>query len=148
MSFPPKGLYYGHKYSVSSTVRVAGLRQSRRWRRQMWKSWAGVVTRGLQLNVLPNSWPVERTAKFSKTSLERLMVEVFAFKSLATFLQSARQLHTPLRHLWHCVVWQNCTFSSPQHKVPLCNDYAVKISFFICHTWQMDGLPWQRRNAH
>jgi hypothetical protein len=44
---------------VSSAVRVAGLRQSRRWRSRLWRSWAGVVTCGLrlwgQLDVLPNS---------------------------------------------------------------------------------------------
>ncbi len=42
---------------VAAAVRVAGLRRSWRWR-CMWRSWAGVVTRGLRLwgrfDVLPN----------------------------------------------------------------------------------------------
>ena len=47
------------KPTVSSAVRVAGLRQSCRWRSQMWRSWAGVVTRGQWLwswlDIQPNS---------------------------------------------------------------------------------------------
>jgi hypothetical protein len=34
----------------------------------------------------------------------------------------------------------------PPHKVHLCNDHVL-ISL-ICHTYQADGLSWQRRNAH
>jgi hypothetical protein len=37
------------KPTVSSAVRVAGLRRPRRWRRQMWRSWVGMVTCGLWL---------------------------------------------------------------------------------------------------
>jgi hypothetical protein len=48
----------------------------------------------------------------------QLMVEKLTFNSLATALvdiptvsmPTARSLKT--RHLWHYVVWQNCTFSS------------------------------------
>jgi hypothetical protein len=29
-----------------------------------------------------------------------------------------------LRHLWHCVMWQNCTFYCPQLKVHLRNDHV------------------------
>jgi hypothetical protein len=37
------------KPTVSSAVQVAGFRWSHRWRSWMWRSWAGVVTRGLLL---------------------------------------------------------------------------------------------------
>ena len=31
-------------------------------------------------------------------------------------------------------------FYCPQHKVHLCNDHAVLISFLICHTFQVNYL--------
>jgi hypothetical protein len=39
-------------------------------------------------------------------------------------------------------------FYCPQHNMHLCNDRSYLISFLICHTCQVDGLFWQRRNAH
>ena len=90
--FPTRGFYYRQKYSsVSSAVRVAGLRWSRRWSRQMWRSWADVVTCGQRLwgrlDILPNSL---------KWHWRWLMVEKWTFNYLATGLvQSACQLHTP-----------------------------------------------------
>jgi hypothetical protein len=79
---PTKGLYYRQKYSsASSYVQVAGLIQSRRWRSQMWRSWAGMVTRALwqcgRLDVLPNSL---------KQRWRPLMVEKLTFNYLATAL--------------------------------------------------------------
>jgi hypothetical protein len=56
---------------------------------------------------------VGRTAKFSLTTWRRLMVEKWTFKSLATGLVDSPancMLPQNLRHLWHCVVWQKCTF--------------------------------------
>ncbi len=93
---------------VAAAFRVAGLRRSWRWRWCMWRSWASVVTRGLQLwgrfDVLPNSL---------KRLWRRLIVEKLTLNSRATalvkFLQSACQLHAPsklLRHLWHYI--QRC----------------------------------------
>jgi hypothetical protein len=44
----------------------------------------------------------------------------------------------------HCRVTLYC----PQHKVHLCKESCCLISFFICHSCQVDVLSWQRRNAH
>jgi hypothetical protein len=78
LDFPTKGLYYRQKYSsVLSAIRVSGLRPSCRWRSQVWRSWAGVVIRGLRLwgrlDVLPNSL---------KPCWRRLMVEKWTLHSL------------------------------------------------------------------
>ncbi len=66
---------------VAAAVRVAGLRRSWRWRCWMWRSLAGVVTRGLRLwgrlDVLPNSL---------KRLWRQLMVEKWTFNSRATAL--------------------------------------------------------------
>ncbi len=92
---------------VAAAVRVAGLRQSWRWRCWMWRSWAGVVTRGLQV-----VRPVGCTAKFSETYLETACVREMNIQFMGnssgghscsqhancTFPQN-------LRHLWHCAVW-------------------------------------------
>ncbi len=92
---------------VAAAVRVAGLRQSWRWRCWMWRSWAGVVTRGLRLwgrlDVLPNS--LKRLWKW-------FMVEKWTFNSQATALVDIPAVSMPiatlpqnLQHLWHCAVW-------------------------------------------
>ncbi len=69
------------KLIVAAAVRVAGLRQSWRWRYWMWRSWAGVVTRGVRLwgrlDVLPN---------YLKCLWRRLMVDKLTFISRATAL--------------------------------------------------------------
>ena len=93
------------KPTVSSAVRVAGLRQCRRRRSCMWRSWTDVVTRGLRLwgllDVLPNS---------IKPRWRWLFVEKLTFNSLATALVDIPAVSMPiacslnLRHLWHCVV--------------------------------------------
>ena len=75
---PTKGLYYRQKYSsVLLTVQLAGLRRSHKWRSRKWRSWAGVVTHGLQLwghfDVMPNS-------RFRRW--KGLMVEKLTFNSL------------------------------------------------------------------
>ncbi len=70
---------------VAAAVRVTGLRRC--W---MWRSWAGVVTRGLRLwgrlDVLSNSL---------KRVWRRLMVEKRTLNSWATVLQ-----HLDMPHLW------------------------------------------------
>ena len=60
------------------------------------------------------------------------------------------QLETPLCLIVLCdrTAHFRVAFYYPQRKVHLCNDHAVLISFLICHTCQVDGLSWQRRNAH
>ncbi len=87
---------------VAAAVRVAGLRWSWRWRCWMWRSWAGVVTHGLQmwvrLDVLPNSL---------KRLWRRLMVEKWTFNSRAAALVDIHPnctLPKNLWHLWHCAV--------------------------------------------
>ncbi len=83
------------------------LRRSLRWRCWMWRSWAGVVTRGLRLwsrlDVLPNSL---------KCLWRRLIGgEInIQFKSNSSGGHSCSQhdnwmLPQNLWHLWHCAVW-------------------------------------------
>ena len=77
------------------------------WKSQMWRSRAGVVTYGLRLwgrldvltNVLKQRW-------------RQFMVEKLTLNSLATALVDIPKITRSLnlRALWHCVVWQNCTF--------------------------------------
>ena len=96
--------------TLLSALRVAGLRWSRRGRSRMLRSWAGVVTCGLrlwgQLDILPN---------FLKRHWWQLLVEKLTFSFLVTALMGIPAVSIPilpqnLRHLWHCVVWENCTF--------------------------------------
>ncbi len=76
---------------VAAAVRVAGLRQSWRWRCWMWKFWDGVVTRGLRLrgrlDVLPNSL---------KWLWSRLMVKKWTFNSRATALVDIPAVSMPI----------------------------------------------------
>ena len=131
--FAGKSLYYRYKYSsVSSAVRVAGLRQSRRWRSRMWRSWAGVVAGGLRLwgrldllqNYLKRYWG------------ERLMLEKLTFNSLAIALVDISAVSMTIAHALK--TWGICdivlcektahfrvTFYCPQYKVHLYNDHAV-----------------------
>ncbi len=71
----------------------------------MWRSWAGVVTRGLRL------WPVGCTAKLSEMPLEmaygREINIQFTGNSSGGHSCSQhanRMLPQNLRHLWHCAV--------------------------------------------
>ncbi len=72
---------------VAAAFRVADLR----WRCWMWRSWPGVVTRGLrlwgQLNVLPNS--LKRLWKW-------FMVEKWTFNSRATALVDIPAVSMPI----------------------------------------------------
>ncbi len=81
---------------VAAAVRVAGLRQSWRWRCWMWRSWVGVVTRGLRL------WG---RLDVQSNSLKRLMVEKLTFNSRATIQHANCTLPQNLQHLWHWAVW-------------------------------------------
>ncbi len=82
-----------YKPIVAAAVRVAGLRWSRRWRCLMWRSWAGVVTRGLQLwgrlDVLPNS--LKRLWRW-------LMVEKWTLNSQTTALVDIPAVNMPIKH--------------------------------------------------
>ena len=79
--------------------------------------------------------PVVRTAKFSKTTLEEAYNREMDIKISGNSSGGHSWSQHPnwwlfqnLRHLWHCVVWQNILewpFIVPQHKVHLCNDRAV-----------------------
>jgi hypothetical protein len=91
--------------TVSSAVRLAGLRPSRRWRSQMWRSWAGVITHGLWL------WGrVGRTAKFSKTMFEaaygrEMNIKLSGNRSGRDSCSQQANCTLPqnFRHRWHCV---------------------------------------------
>ena len=103
--FPTQRALLHTDSSVSSAVGVAGLRRSRRWKSRMWRSWAGVVRRGLRLwgrlDVLSNSL---------KWCWMWLMVEKWTFNSLATALGDNPTVSMSItcslnfRHLWHSVV--------------------------------------------
>jgi hypothetical protein len=128
---------------------AAGPKRSRRWRSQRWRSWAAVVKRLRlwgRLDILPNSLKCRR---------RRIMLEKLTLNSLATALNIPAVSITiacslKLRHL---VLWCYKTahfrvaFYCPQQKMNLCNDHCL-ISYLICHTCQVAGLTWQRRNAH
>ncbi len=79
------------KQIVTAAVRVAGLRRFWRWSCWMWRSWAGVVTRGLRLwgrlDVLPNSL---------KRLWRRLVVEKWTFNSRATVLVDILAVSMPI----------------------------------------------------
>ncbi len=76
---------------VAAAVQVVCLRQSWRWKCWMWRSWAGVVTRGLklwgQLDVLPNSL---------KCLWRWLMVEKWTFNSRSTVLVDIPAVRMPI----------------------------------------------------
>ncbi len=114
---------------VAAAVRVAGLGQS--WRCWMWRSWAGVVTRGLRLwerlDVLPNSlirlW-------------RRLMVEKWTLNSRATALVDIPVVSMPItRSLKTCNICGivlcdktahfRVAFYCGQPKIHVCNNHAV-----------------------
>ncbi len=116
---------------VAAAVRVAGLRQSWRWRCWMWRSWAGVVTRGLRLwgrlDVLPNS--LKRLWKW-------FMVEKWTFNSQATALVDIPAVSMPIaRSLKTCNICGivlcdktahfRVAFYCGQPKAHLCNNHAV-----------------------
>ncbi len=116
---------------VAAAVRVAGLRQSWRWRCWMWRSWAGAVTHGLRLwgrlDVLPNSL---------KCLWRQLMVEKWTFNSWATALVDIPAVSMPIaRSLKTCdicgIVLCDKTahfivaFYCGQPKAHLCNNHAV-----------------------
>ncbi len=112
---------------VAAAVRVAGLRWSRRWRCWMWRSWAGVVTRGLRLDVLQNSL---------KRLWRRLMVEKLTFNSRTTALVDipavsmaiARSLKThDICGIVLCdkTAHFRVAFYCGQPKSHLCNNHAV-----------------------
>ncbi len=91
----------------AAAVRVAGLRQSWRWRCWMWRSWAGVVTRGLQV-----VRSVGCTATFSETYLDTACVREMNIQFICNSSggHSCSQhanctLPQNLQHLWHCAVW-------------------------------------------
>jgi hypothetical protein len=101
------------KSTVSSAVRVARLRPSHNWRSLMWRSWDGVVIRGLwlwgQMYVLPHSL---------KRCWRRLIVEKLKCNSLAKALVDipAVNMHAP---------------SS------LCKDHAVELD-----SWYATPVRW------
>ena len=119
MSFYPHGLCYSQKYSSAPPPS----RWSRRWRSRMWKSWVGVVTRGLRLrgrlDILPNSL---------KWSWRQLMVEKWTLHSLATAqVDSPAVSHAPSNletSVALCCV-PELAFYCSQHNVDLCNDCSV-----------------------
>ena len=119
--FSTEGPYYRQKYSsVSLVVQVAGPRWSHRWRSQMWRFWAGVVTR---VCCCEASWIYCQI-------LENNMFEKFNFLATALVdipavsMSITRSLN--VRHLWHCVLTKlHILVVCPQHKVHLCNDHAV-----------------------
>ena len=99
--------------------------------------------------------PVGRTAKFSKTTFEA------SYGSIKFFYGNSSGGHSCSKHA-------NCTLPQLETSVELCcaptSDFRVAgyypstsctcvmimllIRFLICHTCQVDGLFWRRRNAH
>ena len=117
---------------VAAAVRVAGLRRSWRWTCWMWRSWAGVVTRGLRLwgglHVQPNCL---------KCILRRLMVEKWIFNSQGTAPVDIFAVSMPIAcSLKTCdicgIVLYDKTetfrvaFYCGQPKTHLCNNHAIK----------------------
>ncbi len=95
----------------------------------MWRSWAGVVTRGLAV-----VRPVGCTAKFSETPLpSRLMVEKFLFREIkvdipAVSMPIARSLKTcGIFGILLCdkTAHFRVAFFCGQPKAHLCNNHAV-----------------------
>ena len=62
-----------------------------RWRSQMWRSWAGVVTRGLQL------WG-RLEVVLNSLKRGRRLISIFWQQFWWTFLQLICQLHCPSKH--------------------------------------------------
>ena len=71
---------------------LSGLRRSRKWRRQMWRSRAGMVTRGLRLR------PVGLMTNSPKRQWRWFMVEKWTFNSLATALVDIPAFSMPTAH--------------------------------------------------
>ncbi len=114
---------------VAAAVRVSRLRRS--WRCWMWRSWAGVVTRGLRLwvrlDVLPNSL---------KHLWRRLMVEKWTFNSRATALVDIPAVSMPIARslktydicgivLCDKTAHFRVAFYCGQPKTHLCNNHAL-----------------------
>jgi hypothetical protein len=98
------------KTTVSTAVWVTGLRRSRWWWSWMCRSWAGLVTHGLRLWGRLGTLPC-----FLKWSWRLFIVEKLTFNSLTAVMDFLPVIMTiasslNLRHLWHCALWQNCTF--------------------------------------
>ncbi len=116
---------------VAAAFQVAGLRQSCRWRCWMWRSWDGVVIRGLQLwgrlDVLPN---------FLKRLWRQLMEEKWTFDSWATALVDIPAVSMPIARslktfdicgivLCDKTAHFRVVFYCVQSKAHLCNNHAV-----------------------
>ena len=114
---------FGCANPVSAVLWLADLRRYRRCRRQMWRSWAGVVTRGLllwgRLDILPNS--------LKQLETRCLMVDI-KLSGGHSCSQHANCMHPELEtsvalcdktaHFREAFYWS-------KHKVHLCNDHAV-----------------------
>jgi hypothetical protein len=73
------------------------------------------------------------------------MVEKGTFNSLATALVGIPRVSMPVaRSLKIKTAHYRVAIYCPQHKLHHC----VMIILLICHTCQVEGLSWQRRNAH
>ena len=116
--------------------------------RQMWRSWAGMVTRGLWLR------PGGCTAKFSKMTL----VEKLTFSYLATALLDIPAVSMPIAHsikTWDICLIALCdktahfrvAFYFPQHKAHLCKSMPFN-QLLDMPDLQVDIVSWQMRNAH
>jgi hypothetical protein len=98
----------------------------------MWRSCAAVVTCGLRLwgrlNVLS-----------LKLHWMQLMVEKLTFNSLAKALLDKPAVSMPIAR--SLKIWD-------VYGIVLCDKSAHFRVAFYCHTCQVDGFSWQRRNAH
>lgn len=118
---------------VLAAVRMAGHRWSWRWRCWMERPWTGVVTCGLQLDVLPNSLEHLRS---------RLMVDKRPFSSRSTALADSPSVmpigcsYENFYHLWLCCVIKLhilvCLITMGSH---LCNNHAVWRHLGMPHLW-------------
>jgi hypothetical protein len=99
------------KPTVSSAFQVAVLRWSRRWGSQMWRSWAGVVTRGLwlwgRLDILPNSLKCLEAAYGREINIQ-ISGNISGGHSCSQHANC--MLPQNLSHLWHCVVCKTAHF--------------------------------------
>ncbi len=113
---------------VGTAVRVAGLRRSWCW---MWRSWAGVVTRGLRL------WGrLDLLQDSLKCLWRRLMVEKWTVNSWATALVDIPAVSMPITRslktygicgivLCDITAHFRVVFYCGQPKAHLCNNHAV-----------------------